>query len=179
MFGQGLSFADGAAPFAAQVVDLYTVSLGEWSRPVIGGAALLVMLSTTVTVVDAFPRVVAAVVAQFRRPAAGTSATEAATASGQGDRRVYRWSFLLLCGGALVILVWGMRSFTALVDLATTLSFVTAPVLSFINHRAVFGPAVPPPLRPRRGMAMWSGASIALQSAFALLFLWIRFGPGV
>jgi Mn2+/Fe2+ NRAMP family transporter len=175
MFGQGLSFADGAAPFAAQVVDLYAVSLGEWSRPVIGGAALLVMLSTTVTVVDAFPRVVAAVIAQFRNPRGGDAA---AAVSGEGDRRIYRWSFLLLCGGALVILVWGMRSFTALVDLATTLSFVTAPVLSFINHRAVFGPAVPPPLRPSRAMGVWSGVSIALQGAFALLFLWIRFGPG-
>jgi hypothetical protein len=61
----------------------------------------------------------------------------------EGDRGVYRTAFVVLCSGALAILVWGMSSFTALVDLATTLPFLTTPVLSYFNHRAIHAPEVP------------------------------------
>ncbi len=173
MFGQGLAFEDNATRFASQVVDLYASTLGGWSRPIIGAAALLVMLSTTVTVVDAFPRVVAAVVSQFRPPAASAAA---GGPPAEGDRRVYRFAFLLLCGGAMAILIFGMGSFKALVDLATTLSFLTAPVLSWFNHRCVTGPEMPAAWRPRGAMRAWSWISILLQTAFAATFVLIQFG---
>lgn len=173
MFGQGLTFEDNAARFASQVVELYTGTLGGWSRPIIGGAALLVMLSTTVTVVDAFPRVVAAVISQFR-PAAASGPADAPPA--EGDRRVYRFAFAGLCGGAMAILVFAMGSFKTLVDLATTLSFLTAPVLSWFNHRCVTSADLPASLRPGRAMRIWSWMAILLQAAFAAAFLFIRFG---
>lgn len=175
MYGQGLTFENNPAKFSAQVIDLYTETLGGWSGPVIGAAAFLVMLSTSVTVIDAFPRVIAALVVQLRLAFAPQSA--AASVPLDGDRRVYRISFAILCTGALAILFWGMSSFTALVDLATTLSFLTAPVLSFFNHRAVHAPEVPRDQQPGAGMTAFSWVSIALQAAFALFFLWFKFGP--
>ena len=177
MFGQGLTFENNSAKFAALVVDLYTTTLGGWSRPVIGAAAFLVMLSTSVTVIDAFPRVLAALVVQWRLAFAPQSAPLAAGIPLEGDRRVYRISFAVLCGGALAILLWGMSSFTALVDLATTLSFLTAPVLAYFNHRAVHAPEVPHDQQPGASMTAFSWISIFLQTAFALYFLWFKFGP--
>ena len=176
MHGHGLTFENNASKFAAQVIDLYTTSLGAWARPVIGTAAFLVMLSTVVTVVDAFPRVLAALVVQLRL-AFSPNAKIDASAPLEGDRRVYRAAFAVLCAGALAILIWGMSSFTALVDLATTLSFLTAPVLSYFNHRAIHGPEVPRHLQPGPAMTAWSWAAIVLQAAFALYFLWFKFGP--
>jgi Mn2+/Fe2+ NRAMP family transporter len=175
MHGQGLTFDNSASKFAAQVIELYTVTLGGWARPIIGTAAFLVMLSTSVTVIDAFPRVVAALVVQLRLAFAPASVT--ATVPLEGDRHVYRTAFTILGAVSVGILVWGMSSFTALVDLATTLSFLTAPVLSLFNHRAVHAPEVPRHLRPGRAMSAWSWTAIALQAAFALYFLWSKFGP--
>ncbi len=172
MFGSGIPFENNAAKFATQVIDLYATTLGDWCRPLVGGTAFLVMLSTTVTVIDAFPRVLAALINQLR--AAFSTATPAASPR-EGGGLAYRVSFAILAAGSLGILTWGMSSFTALVDLATTLSFVTAPVLSFFNHRAVFGDEVPPAMRPSPAMRLWSLAGIALQSAFALYFFWIKF----
>jgi Mn2+/Fe2+ NRAMP family transporter len=177
MFGQGLNFENNPAKFAAQVVDLYTTTLGGWSRPVIGAAAFLVMLSTSVTVIDGFPRVIAALVVQLRLAFAPPAAPFAVTVPLDGDRRVYRLAFAVLCAGALAILFWGMSSFTALVDLATTLSFLTAPLLAFFNHRAVRAPEVPRDQQPGAAMTAFSRVSIALQAAFALYFLWFKFGP--
>jgi len=177
MFGQGLTFENNPAKFSAQVVDLYTTTLGGWSRPIIGTAAFLVMLSTSVTVIDAFPRVIAALVVQLRLAFAPQAAPLAATIPLEGDRHVYRISFAVLCAGALAILFWGMSSFTALVDLATTLSFLTAPMLAFFNHRAVHAPEVPRDQQPGAAMTAFSWVSITLQAAFALYFLWFKFGP--
>ena len=175
MFGQGLAFENNPAKFSAQVVDLYTTTLGGWSGPIIGAAAFLVMLSTSVTVIDGFPRVIAALVVQLRLAFAPQAAS--ASVPLEGDRHVYRISFAILCAGALAILFWGMSSFTALVDLATTLSFLTAPLLAFFNHRAVHAPEVPRDQQPGAGMTAFSWVSIVLQAAFALYFLWFKFGP--
>ena len=177
MFGQGLTFENNPAKFSAQVVELYTTTLGGWSRPIIGTAAFLVMLSTSVTVIDGFPRVIAALVVQLRLAFAPPAAAAASSIPLEGDRHVYRISFAILCAGALGILLWGMSSFTALVDLATTLSFLTAPMLAFFNHRAVHAPEVPRDHQPGAGMTAFSWISILLQAAFALYFLWFKFGP--
>ncbi len=177
MFGQGLTFENNPAKFSAQIVDLYTTTLGGWSRPIIGAAAFLVMLSTSVTVIDAFPRVIAALIVQLRLAFSPPAAAASSGIPLEGDRHVYRVSFVVLCAGALAILLWGMSSFTALVDLATTLSFLTAPLLAFFNHRAVHAAEVPRDQQPGAGMTAFSWVSIALQAAFALYFLWYKFGP--
>lgn len=177
MYGQGLDFDNNASKFAAQVIDLYTATLGGWAKPLIGTAAFLVMLSTSVTVIDAFPRVVAALAVQLRLAFAPASAEQDASVPLEGDRHVYRIAFTILGAVSIAILVWGMASFTALVDLATTLSFLTAPVLSFFNHRAVHAAEVPKHLQPSAAMTAWSWVAIALQAAFALYFLWFKFGP--
>lgn len=174
MYGQGLTFENNASRFATQVVDLYAETLGGWSRPIIGTAALLVMLSTAVTVIDAFPRVIAALVVQLRL-AFSSSTQPPAGVPLEGNRRVYRAAFAVLSFGSMAILLWGMSSFTALVDLATTLSFLTAPVLSYFNHRAIHSPEVPRALQPGTAMTLWSWAAILLQAAFALYFIWQKF----
>jgi len=177
MYGQGLTFEDNTTKFAAQVIDLYTNTLGGWAWPIMGTAAFLVMLSTSVTVIDAFPRVVAALVVQLRLAFAPEFASPDTSVPLEGDRYIYRIAFAILGAGAIAILVWGMSSFTALVDLATTLSFLTAPVLSFFNHRAIHASEVPRDQRPGAAMTAWSWVAIVLQAAFAVFFLWFKFGP--
>jgi cation:H+ antiporter len=70
IFGRGIDLSDTAGGFAAQVVDLYAATLGEWSRPIIAVSAFATMFSTTLTVVDGFPRALAVLVARRRRGAA-------------------------------------------------------------------------------------------------------------
>jgi Mn2+/Fe2+ NRAMP family transporter len=114
---------------------------------------------------------------QLRLAFAPSSAKPDASTPLEGDRHVYRIAFTILGVGATAILIWGKSSFTALVDLATTLSFLTAPVLSYFNHRAIHAAEVPQDQRPGAGMTAWSWVAIVLQAAFALYFLWLKFGP--
>ncbi len=169
MHGTGTPLANSAGGFAYQVIALYTGTLGAWSKPLIGTCALLVMFSTTLTVVDGFPRAISTLVARLRAP-------EVQQDGAPGFDRVYWGAVPVLAIGSLLIIAYFLTSLRGLIDLATTLSFLTAPILSVLNHRAILADEVPADFRPGRKMVVFSLASIAVQSVFALWYLWIRFG---
>jgi len=171
MHGRDVAFAEGAGGFAAQVIALYTAMLGEWSRPLIGGAALLAMFSTTFAVVDGFPRALAVLTLRMRTPEQPRAAEERAP----GLKAAYWASIAVLSCGAVAVLFALMTSLAAMVDLATTLSFLTAPVLATLNHRAMTSDAVPVEHRPARWLQAASLAGIAFLTVFALYYGWLRF----
>ncbi len=87
MHGRGLTFENSSVAFAGQVIDLYASQLGGWTRPLIGTAAFLTMLSTTIAVADGFPRTVAAFVEAWKRPVRnpGTPSRKRRTAATRDD----------------------------------------------------------------------------------------------
>jgi len=169
MYGSGATFAAAPAAFAGQLIDLYATTLGRWSRPVIALCAFLVMFSTTLTVVDGFPRSLAALLARMRGPEHVEPTEEEARRA-----RAHYWVALLaLSVGALLVIERYTHSLRAMVDVATTLSFLTAPLLAFLNHRAVTGPEVPAAARPRPWLVAASIVGIVAQAAFAVYYLWL------
>jgi Mn2+/Fe2+ NRAMP family transporter len=168
MFTAGRKFDAPAASFASQVVNLYVSNLGDWSKPLIGLSALTVMFSTTLTVIDGFPRAIACLVARFRGP-------EIPDRPEPLSRVVY-WTALVVLGvGALLVIRYAGDRFKTLIDFATTLSFLTAPALAWLNHRTMFGAEVPPEHQPGPRMRLYSWIGIAFSAAFALFFLYVRF----
>jgi len=171
MFGSGAELDLRATAFPSQFVQLYVVTLGEWSRPLIATAAILVMFSTTLTVVDGFPRALQALVVAWR-----SRDESEGEPSDRGRRTVYWVALGVLALGSLLLLAYAVSSLRALIDVATVLSFLTAPVLSWLNHRSVLGAEVPERARPKPWLIWYSGLGIAVQGAFALFYLAIRFG---
>lgn len=169
MFNAGQSFPNSPTAFAAQVISLYTETLGAWTRPLIGVSALAVMFSTLLTVVDGFPRALASLAETYGHAEGAPAGTD-----GAQNKRWYWGSLVVLGAGSLAIIAWFLSSLQVLVDLATTLSFLTAPVLSWLNHRAVLGPEVPPEARPSPALRWGSAVAIFLQAAFAVLYVILR-----
>lgn len=171
MHGKGVEIAAGAGGFASQIINLYAQTLGEWARPVIGVCAFAVMFSTTLTVVDGFPRALSVLVARFRGPELPERVAEEL----KETRLAYWISLIVLAVGSLLVLMVFLKSLKAMVDLATTLSFLTAPILAWLNHRAVFGGDVPVQHQPGPGLRAGSWVGICFLGAFALAYLWLRF----
>jgi Mn2+/Fe2+ NRAMP family transporter len=168
MYGSGETFAPSGAVFATQVIKLYSRTLGAWSEPLIGISALTVMFSTTLTVVDGFPRAIASLVGRFREP-------EVPDHPAPYSQRVY-WGALAGLGVGSVLVIWiGGGAFKHLVDLATRLSFLTAPALAWLNHRAMLGEEVPPEARPGPRMIAFSWAGIVFCTLFAVYYLYTLF----
>lgn len=167
MFNSGEAFASSGTVFAGQLISLYTDSLGSWAYPVIIICAFTTMFSTTLTVTDAYPRV-------MRRMLEVMGNQDFAK---QSSLRIYRGLLVIIPGLSLGVLYFLGDSFTLLIDLATTLSFLTAPILAYINYRLVTAPHVPDGWHPKPWLKWLSWSGMIFLLGFALLYIYwmIRF----
>lgn len=163
MRGRVTELADGAG-FVQQLIGTYADTLGRWSIPIIAIAALTTMLSTTLVVLDAFPR------AMHRL----TQAIRGIDPSPERRSGGYAAWVLVQAIVAMCIILFSLRSMKTMVDLATTLSFLTAPVLAAINYLVITRHA-PPHARPGRAMRWFSLLSIVFLALFSLAYLIWRF----
>lgn len=120
LYGTGVGLQPKAGAFAAQLVDIYTTSLGQWSYPIIIVAAFTTMFSTTLTCLDALPAVMAEISKEYR--------WESLKSKGL-------WMVLLIIG-ALGILFF-VKDMKQMVTLSTVISFLTAPIIALLTYRLV------------------------------------------
>ncbi len=187
MHGKGLQFEGSAGGFAAQVMALYTETLGNWSRPLIGAAALAVMYSTVIAVIDGFSRITASIILCFRGPEdpspyplpKGEGIKEGGHHRPAKARGLDAWnvlyviSIVMFCVGPVMIHLFFLRSFKTLIDIATTLSFLTTPVLAFLIHRSIMSADVPAEAKPGRACWGYSLFCIGVLTAFAVGYLFL------
>ena len=77
---------------------------------------------------------------------------------------------------SLSILLFFIQSFKTLIDIATTLAFLTAPVLAWLIHRAMHSVEVPAAMRPAPGLTRYSVACIWALTLFAVFYLVLILG---
>ena len=163
MFGTGVSFLNSGAGFARQFVDLYTLRLGEWTRGLVALAAFVTMFSTVLTVLDAYPRSLAVT----GRLILGHPAQRA--------RTIEHALWILVCGAAALLIIERFsQSLTGMVDLATTLAFLAAPVFAALNLRLILSRHTPQHAKPGRALVALAAFGLLYLSAFGLLYLWHR-----
>lgn len=170
LMGAGVMFSAGIAPegsagtFARQLISLYTASLGEWSKYVVGISALCVMFTTLMTVLDGMPRMQVAII---RSLATGhqrlTQKIEALPLN--------HIMVAILGGAAIVILLFFMRNFREFIDFVTITAFIVAPIYAILNHAVVTGKHMPIELRPGTFMRWWSIFGIIFLTAVSATYL--------
>ncbi|MGM0553728.1 MAG: NRAMP family divalent metal transporter [Pseudomonadota bacterium] len=176
MYGTGVGFASGAAAFSAQLVDLYAQSLGEWSRTLIAIAALTTMFSTTLAVTDAYPRIIVTTIRTLRENGHNARGMDPRDNGQRGlEWWGYRLALLVVAGGALLLIWLAGEHFTRFVDVATLLSFLSAPILAWITFRVVMSPEMPVEARPGRRLQALSWAGIVFGLGFSVAWLVWRF----
>lgn len=168
MFDRGLDFPSAPDAFAERVIELYTQSLGVWSWPIIALAAFTTMFSTLLTVIDGFPRALMLVLRRFRGP---EDPEEIHCRAGQSPF-YWGWMAVLAVGAMLILATMGLKDLKKLIDLATVLSFITAPFLGVLSYRAVVSPWVPEPCRPGRPLRLLAQLGIVFLGMFLLYFLY-------
>ena len=165
MYGTGVQFSPSGGVFAGQLVSLYTSTLGEWSHYIIVIAAFTAMFSTTLTVVDGFPRVLHKTM-EILFPSLSRLRS--------GQWLYWSW-MLIIITGALILLGLFMKSMRFMIDLATTISFVTAPVLAFMNYRVVTSPLMPIDAQPPMWLKVLSWIGMVFLFGFSVAYLMWKF----
>jgi len=165
MFNADIVLASGATGFGTQLIDMFATVLGTWARMIIAIAAMAVMLSSVLALLDGCPRTAARVIHEWR------SGEADADAAHMGN--LYTILLIAQVTGGSIILVLFMKSFTGFIDFSTSVAFLAAPFLAYFNHRAMNSEEVPVDLRPGPGMRLWSGAGIVLLGACACCYLYL------
>ena len=156
MFNSGASFSTSASQFSDQLIKMYTDNLGNWAYAIIGIAALTTMFSTTLTTLDASPRVM-----------------ERTTLLLFSDKikRSYRIWILLLITGTIGIFFFLSAELGKLVEVATVISFLAAPFYAVFNYKLITAKHVPKQWRPNKIMHVLSIAGIVFLVGFGVWYL--------
>ncbi len=163
MFGTGINFASSGSVFATQFVSLYTSTLGDWAYWIIIVCAFSAMFSTILTVTDGYPRICAHLLS-----------LNAPEEEKEKPPLVKSYKFLLFVISVLsigVLYITGTR-FIFMVDLATTISFLTAPVFAFINYKLIYSRHFPEEHKPPFWLKVMSWGGMIFITGFALVFLY-------
>lgn len=151
-----------AGAFATELLSIFTTVFGNWMYPVISIAAVAVMWSTLIALMDGAPRVVDRVIS-YTNISADPSHSRYTTFLG------------IQVVGASAIVLFLMGSFVAFLDFATSMGFAAAPAIAYYNYRAVTSSEVTAEFRPDAKLVIWSWISILSLTGFALSYFLFRF----
>ena len=168
LHGSGVQLSESGAQFSKQLIQVYTTTIGSWAKPFILIAAFSTMFSTTLAILDGFSRVFVVLGEMtYRKPFNKTYYQNA-----------FRFSNLLLAIGAVIVLVFLQTSMRGMVDFATTLSFITAPVLAFLNFKVVHSSGVEDTFKPKKSQRIFAQIGLVILAAFSFFFLYFKFVMG-
>ena len=156
MFNSGETLSDKASVFANQLISMYTEQLGNWSYIIIGIAAFTTMFSTTLTTLDASPR-------------AMHKTTELLFKKKQNNGFLL-W-VLVLVVGTISIFLFLKSEMGFLIELATILSFVTAPFYAIANYKLITSKHTPKEWRPTLKLHVLSWIGILFLIGFSIWYL--------
>lgn len=156
--GRGIELPSSGAAFAGEVIGMYTKTIGSWAFVLIAIAAFTTMFSTTLTVLDAYPRVLG----------------KAMSLSFPKQKWLSRYSLWLLVtiSGALFVLVFQLDNMKQLVDFATTISFLTAPILASMIYYVVKKLKVGL-FTSFENILAWIG--MAFLYLFSFYYIWVKY----
>ena len=156
LYNSGETFSNKGGEFANQLIGMYTSNLGENTKIIIAIAALTTMFSTTLTTLDASPRVM-------------NKTTE--LLAGKKRSKGYLFWLLILIAGTLGIFFFLLNEMKLLIDIATVLSFITAPFYAIANYKVVTSKQMPEKAKPSKFMRVYSIVSICILIGFSFWYI--------
>lgn len=166
-FGSGEELPNNNAHFAHIVVTLYTQTIGNWSYLIISASAFTVMFGTIIAVFDGYSRSLQRTVQLIFTKKEDLLQTR--------FRIFYIVFLLLLSSGSLIVIFQFGDNLKELVDFATVLSFVIAPVIAIFNYKLVTGKSLNKESQPSRSLKILSLAGIIFLIGFAIVFVFAMF----
>ena len=158
MYDSGTRFSETGSVFAQQLIELYTASLGDAVYGIIAIAAFTTMFSTTLTTLDASPR-------------AMEKTSE--LLFNRTTQYNYKFWIITLALGTAAIFLFLLNEMGILVQIATILSFVTAPFYAFLNYRLVNSSQMPKENQPTKALNRLSQLGLFFLIVFALGFVFL------
>lgn len=166
-YGSGEELPNSNSLFANEIVTLYTNTIGNWSYIIIAASAFTVMFGTIIAVFDGYSRSLQRTIELIFTKKEEKIRTK--------FRTLYVIFLLLISTGSFIVIFQFENNLKDLVDFATVLSFVIAPVIAIFNFRLVTGKFLSKEHQPSILLKILSFTGIIFLSGFAIFFLIMKF----
>jgi len=166
-YGSGEELPNDNSDFAHKVVTLYTETIGDWSYVIIAASAFSVMFGTIIAVFDGYSRSLQRTIELIF--------TKKEDKIRIKFRTFYTIFLIVIASGSFLVISQFENNLKELVDFATVLSFVIAPVIAIFNFRLVTGKFLDKEHQPSVLLKILSFAGIIFLIGFASLFVAVRF----
>ncbi len=142
---------------------MFADTIGSWSYIIIAASAFSVMFGTILAVFDGYSRSFQKIIQLLQKKESDDS------------RKSYVAIVCILAIGSILIIMQFGDKLKELVDFATTLSFLVAPIIAILNHKLVVGRFLPENTRPSMWVKGLSICGIIFLTGFALFFIYTKF----
>lgn len=153
-YGTGQEIATKGGAYVGQLIQMYTTTIGEWSRLLVALIAFLCMFGTVITCADGYGRTNAECLSLIR------THTTADT-----EKYVMLWTTVAIVAGYILIAFF-LGQMELLLKFAMISAFVTAPIFAYLNYSLIKSEgklSIP--------MKYYAISGIVFLSGFTLLFL--------
>ena len=166
IYGTGVEISNSSAGFAGQLISLFTTAIGQWSYTIIAIAAFSTMFSTTITVVDGYGR---SMTRTFKLMFKDSTVADS-------RKSFIIWTIIITISAYLVIAQF-LNNLKNLVDLATILSFVIAPLAALLNYVVIRSKEINGEYSLPRWLNILAILGLIFLSVFTIIFFMVWFMP--
>jgi Mn2+/Fe2+ NRAMP family transporter len=165
LYGSGTDLPNSAPAFANQLITMFTTAIGDWSYYIILIAAFSTMFSTTITVIDGYCRATTRSIKLFKQRT-------------DDSRSIYIITAIILAIGTYLVISQYLNNLKSLVDFATGLSFIIAPLAGWLNYIMVFNKDFPSSHQPKPWLKILAVSGLIFLSGFTLVYFYVLFVGG-
>lgn len=153
-YGTGQEIATKGGAYVGQLIQMYTETIGGWSKMLVAFIAFLCMFGTVITCMDGYGRTNAESLSLIR-----TGTTD------DTEKYVFMWiSFTAITGFLLIAFFLGQMA--TMLKFAMISAFVSAPIFAYLNYSLIKSEGHLTP-----AMKWFALAGIAFLGGFTVLFL--------
>lgn len=160
-FGQIIS--KNPAVFSGQLLTIYTTTIGQWSKLIIGTAMLTTILSTIITLVDIYPRSIS------------VSLQIIMAKSYQYEKVQRKILTIIICVLSYMIVHYLVSDLTTIADIVTASSFLCAPFFAFLNYRVVTSTLLPKRYQPQTSLKLLCMIGFIFMIGFNVVIIYVKF----
>lgn len=165
IYGSGTELSNSSPTFANQLISMFTLAIGDWSYYIIAIAAFTTMFSTSITVIDGYCRSVA-------------RSLKLLTHHEKDDSRtIYIITAIILASGTYLVITQFLNNLRQLVDFATILSFVIAPIAGYINFKVIYSKEIPTDFLPPKWLKILAISGLVFLSVFTIIYFMALANP--
>ena len=169
LYGTNTEMSSSAVGFADQLINLFTVHIGEWTTIFVATAAFATMFSSCMTAHDAIARVSIDVLQKLKNKTNNNT-----IGTNKRSKSYFTLAVLALAVINLGVIVFFNSNMGKVVALATFVSFIVAPIVGYMNLKNVMSDDVASEDKPKKWLQLLTYAGILFLSLFAVYYCYIE-----